>query len=254
MVDLHSHILPGIDDGAKDYEESVKMAKVAVEQGIHTIVATPHHLNNVYENSKTSIVDRVVELNRVLTNERIDLKVVPGQETRIHGELLEGFKIGEILPVNHTQYVLVEFSSNHVPRYTETLFFEMQVNGLIPIIVHPERNQRLIEQPEILYKLVKNGALSQITASSVQGDFGKKIKKFSLQLIEANLAHFIASDAHNTSNRSFGMREAYDLIQAKYGLEQVYLFKENALLAIEGKHVYKEPPDRIRKKKIFNLF
>jgi protein-tyrosine phosphatase len=112
----------------------------------------------------------------------------------------------------------------------------------------------LIEQPEILYKLVKNGALSQITASSVQGDFGKKVKNFSLRLVEAYLTHFIASDAHNTSNRSFKMREAFEIIQAKYGSEQVFLFKENAALAIEGKHVYKEPPERIRTKRIFNLF
>ncbi|MEH7180558.1 tyrosine-protein phosphatase [Neobacillus vireti] len=254
MVDIHSHILPGVDDGAQDIAESIKMAKAAVEQGIHTIVATPHHLNNRYENHKKTIIDRVAELNLIFEQEQIDLQVFPGQETRIYGELLEGYELGEILPINQTQYVLIEFSSNHVPQYTEKLFYEMQVRGLIPIIVHPERNQQLIEQPDVLYKLVKNGALSQITAASVHGAFGKKIKKFSQQLIEANLTHFIASDAHNTTSRSFRMREAYGMIQAKYGSEMVYLFKENAALAIEGKYVYKEPPERIKKKKIFNLF
>ncbi|WML58617.1 CpsB/CapC family capsule biosynthesis tyrosine phosphatase [Neobacillus sp. PS2-9] len=254
MVDIHSHILPGVDDGARDLSESIEMAKVAVNQGIHTIVATPHHMNNRYENDKESILAKVEELNRVLLDEKINLKVLPGQEVRIHGELVEGYSAGEILPVNHTQYVLVEFSSSHVPRYTETMFYDLQNKGLIPVIVHPERNQEIIENPEILYNLIQKGALSQVTASSVCGDFGKKIKNFSHQLIEANLTHFIASDAHDTFSRPFKMREAFDLIETKYGNDMVYLFEENAELLIAGSHVYKEVPERVKKKRFFNIF
>lgn len=254
MIDLHCHILPGIDDGAKDLSESIQMARKALEQGIQTIVATPHHLNNHYENPKQQILERVEELNRVLRDEKIDLKILPGQETRIYGELVNGYEMGEIQPVNGSQYVLVEFSSSHVPRYTEKLFYDLQVKGLIPIIVHPERNQEIIEQPDLLYKLVQNGALTQVTAGSVCGEFGKKIKSFSLQLIEANLTHFIASDAHNTRSRTFKLREAFDLIHEKYGNEMVYLFDDNAALVIEGSNVYKEVPERIKKKKFFKIF
>jgi protein-tyrosine phosphatase len=254
MIDFHCHILPGVDDGAQNLSESIEMAKVAAQQGIRTIVATPHHKNNRYENDKQSILTRVEELNRVLRDEKIDINVLPGQEVRIYGELAEGYDLGEILPVNHTQYVLVEFSSGHVPRYTETLFYDLQNKGLIPVIVHPERNQEIIENPEILYNLVQKGALSQVTAGSLIGNFGKKIKNFSFQLVEANLTHFIASDAHNTRSRTFNMREAYDLIQAKYGNELVYLFEENAELLVEGSHVYKEVPERIKKKRFFNIF
>ncbi|MEH7085353.1 CpsB/CapC family capsule biosynthesis tyrosine phosphatase [Neobacillus drentensis] len=254
MIDLHSHILPGVDDGARNLSESINMAKRAVEQGIHTIVATPHHLNNRYENPKQTIIDRVKELNKALVEEKIDLNVLPGQETRINGEMVQGYEKDEILPIDNTQYVLVEFSSSHVPRYTEKLFYDLQTKGLIPIIVHPERNQEIIDRPDVLYKLVEKGALTQVTAASVCGDFGKKIKNFSLQLIEANLTHFIASDAHNTSNRTFKMREAFDIVQAKYGNDLVYLFQENAELVIEGSHVYKEEPERIKKKRFFNIF
>jgi protein-tyrosine phosphatase len=254
MIDLHCHILPSIDDGAKDLSDSIRMAQKAVEQGIHTIVATPHHLNNHYENPKQQIIARVEELNHALIQEKIDLKILPGQETRIYGEIVEGFVGGEILPVNHSQYVLVEFSSSHVPRYTEKLFYDLQINGLIPVIVHPERNQEIIERPELLYQLVKKGALTQITAASVCGDFGKKIKNFSLQLIEANLTHFIASDAHNTGNRTFKMREAFGLIREKYGNDMVYLFQENAALVIDGDHVYKEVPERVKRKKLLGIF
>ena len=254
MVDVHCHILPGVDDGARDLSESIEMAKKAVEQGIHTVVATPHHLNNRYENPKQIIIERVRELNKTLLDEKIDLNVLPGQETRIYGEMIEGFETGEILPIDNTPYVLVEFSSSHVPRYTEKLFYDLQTKGLIPVIVHPERNQEIIDRPDVLYKLVEKGALTQVTAASICGDFGKKIKTFSLQLIDANLTHFIASDAHNTSNRTFKMREAFDMVQSKYGSDMVYLFQENAELVIEGSHVYKEVPERIKKKKFFNIF
>jgi len=148
----------------------------------------------------------------------------------------------------------VEFSSSHVPRYTEKLFYDLQMKGLIPVIVHPERNQEIIEHPDLLYKLVKSGALTQVTAASVSGDFGKKIKTFSLQLIETNLTHLIASDAHNTSSRTFKMREAFATIEEKYGIEMVYLFQENAVNVVEGNYVYKEEPERIKKKKFFKLF
>ncbi|WP_251552253.1 tyrosine-protein phosphatase [Neobacillus muris] len=254
MVDLHCHILPGADDGAEDLSESILMARIAVEQGITTIVATPHHLNNQYENPRTKIIEQVEKLNLVLQQEKIELKILPGQETRIYGEMVQGIEEGEIQPINGTQYVLVEFSSSHVPRYTEQLFYDIQMKGFIPIVVHPERNQEIIERPEILYQLVKKGALTQVTASSICGDFGKKIKNFSLQLIEANLTHFIASDAHHTRVRTFKMQEAYDVIQAKYGLEMVYAFKENAALVIEGQHVYKDVPERVKKKKVLGLF
>jgi protein-tyrosine phosphatase len=254
MVDLHCHILPGVDDGARDLSDSVEMAKKAVAQGITTIVATPHHLNNQFDNHKQSIIGKVAELNRVLQTENIDLKILSGQEVRIHGEMLEGYQLGEILPVNDTQYVLVEFSSSQIPRYAERLFYDLQVNGLIPIIVHPERNQQIIEQPDLLYRLVEKGALTQVTAASVSGDFGKKIKAFTLQLIEANLTHFIASDAHNTGNRTFKMSEAFAVIQEKFGTDFVYMLKENAELVIAGQHVYKEIPERIKRKRFLGIF
>jgi protein-tyrosine phosphatase len=254
MIDIHCHILPGVDDGAQSLSDSIAMAKKAVEQGIHTIVATPHHKNSRYENSKKPIIDRVKKLNEAIRLEKIELEVIPGQEVRIHGEMVEGYQLGDILTVNHTPYVLVEFPSNHVPRYTEKLFYDLQMKGLIPVIVHPERNQEIIERPDVIYKMVEKGALTQITASSVCGDFGKKIKNFSLQLIEANLTHFIASDAHNITNRGFKMREAFAVIGKKYGSDFVYMYEENSALIIEGKHVYREEPERIKRKKLFNLF
>ncbi|WP_071460928.1 tyrosine-protein phosphatase [Bacillus massilinigeriensis] len=254
MIDIHSHILPGIDDGAKTVEDSLLLARAAVKEGISAIIATPHHRNNRYENSKQKIASAVEMLDEVLKKEGIPLKVLPGQETAIYGEIVEDYEKGEIMTLNGTSYLFLELPAGHVPRYTERLLFDLQVKGLIPIIVHPERNAEIQERPDILYNLVEKGALAQLTATSIAGKFGKRVKAFSAQLLEANLVHFIASDVHDLEKRSFRMREAFEVIESSYGSDMVYLLKENAELLAEGSNVYKEIPERVKKKKFLGLF
>lgn len=255
MIDLHCHILPNLDDGAKTVQEAIQMAKAAVDEGITKIVATPHDKNGQYENSKTTILESVSNFNRQLQDINLPLEILPGQEIRLHGELLEDYKNSKLLTINDGgKYVLIEFSSNHVPTYAEQLLFDIQLNGLLPVIVHPERNQQIVESPEILFQFIKNGALSQVTASSVAGNFGKKLQRFSLQLIEHHMAHIIASDAHNLTGRAFRMKEAFRVIDNEFGEDVSYLFMENAELVVSGMHVYKQAPERIKKKKFLGLF
>src|SRR5699024_2014064 len=142
---IHSHILPGIDDGAKTEQDSIEMAKAAVEEGITKIVATPHHKNRSYDNYKDEIIHHISVLNDLITANNLPLTIIPGQEVRIYGEILEDFENGEILPVNHTKYVLIEFPTSAVPQYADKLFYDMQLAGLVPVIVHPERNRELLE-------------------------------------------------------------------------------------------------------------
>ncbi|NMH70540.1 tyrosine protein phosphatase [Bacillus sp. RO3] len=255
MIDIHSHILPGVDDGAVTIQDSVNMARLAVSEGIDRIIATPHHMNGKYENERIDILHKVDELNLHLKQEKIDLDVLPGQECRIFGELLEDYQQGKLLTLNGvSSYLFVEFPSSSVPRYADRLFYDMQNEGVIPVIVHPERNAELIERPDRLYNLVKNGAATQLTASSLTGYFGKNIQKFSQKLIEANLTHFIASDAHNIHNRSFKMEEAMDTLEKKYGIDMIYYYTENAELLIEGKNIYKEIPEKVKKRKFLGIF
>ncbi|MBA2175351.1 tyrosine protein phosphatase [Halobacillus locisalis] len=254
MIDIHSHILPGVDDGAQTIDDSIDMARAAVEEGIHTILATPHHMNGAYINAKHDILPRVEELNHRLEREGIELTVLPGQETRINGDMLEGIEVGDVLPLNNTSYVFVEFPFDTVPRYTSQLLFDMQVTGYRPIIVHPERNKRIQEDPDILYSFVKKGSFTQLTAASVTGHFGKSSQKLAHQLIEANLAHLISSDAHNTSSRGFHLRDAYQAVEKKYGLSSVYFFQENAEYLIRDEVLAAEPPQHVKKKKFLGLF
>ncbi|WHZ57599.1 tyrosine-protein phosphatase [Metabacillus hrfriensis] len=254
MIDIHSHILPKVDDGAVSFEEAIQIAKSAVNEGITTIIATPHHQNGKYINYKQSILEKVEELNLLLKKEDVPLSILPGQESRIHGDLLIELENDLILPLNHTNYVFIELPSGHVPRYTEQMLFDIQMKGLTPIIVHPERNSEIIENPDLLYKLVSKGALTQITASSLTGHFGKNIKKFTLQLIESQLTHFLASDVHSLKNRPFRLANGYGVLNHEFGSDAVYLFKENAELLIKNLTVYRMDPSRIKKKKFLGIF
>ncbi|MYL40676.1 tyrosine-protein phosphatase [Virgibacillus salexigens] len=254
MIDIHSHILPGIDDGANNEEDSLALGRAAIDQGIQVIVATPHHQNGAFNNYRWEIERSVEILNKLFLREGLDLTVLPGQEVRIHGEMVEGVRKKELLPINYSKYLFVEFPSADVPRYTTQLLFDLQVEGYTPVIVHPERNRELLEHPNKLYEFISKGALAQLTAGSLIGKFGKDIQKFSQQLIGSNLIHFIASDAHNIKSRKYYMREAFNEIKKQYGTEYYYMFLENSNLLIDNDNVNRFEPMRIKKKKFLGLF
>jgi len=254
MIDIHSHILPGVDDGAKSEVDSIEMAKEAVRQGITAIIATPHHRNGKYDNTREEILTNVDILNALFEKEDIPLTVLPGQETRLNGDMIEEIKNGILQPLNDTKYLFVEFPSANVPRYAKQMLFDIQVAGLTPIIVHPERNQELLEHPSRLYEFIQNGALTQVTAASIVGKFGKNIQKFSHQLIEANLTHFIASDAHNIKSRAFFFEAAFAEVKKKYGSDYFHLFMENSQLLVDNYNINRLEPEKVKKKKFLGLF
>lgn len=255
MIDIHCHILPGVDDGARTLTESVMMAKEAVSQGITKIVATPHHNNGSFQNLGPDIIGAVDYLNGQMQQENIPVEILAGQETRVYGDMLEDLENGQVIPLNKTSnYVFVELPPHQVPKYTTQLLFDMQIAGYKPVIVHPERNHELIDNPDKLYRIVKNGALTQITAASMLGHIGKKSQRFANQIVEANLTHFMASDAHNFKKRGFYMREAIRYLKKNYGNQTAFQFMENSELMVLGQTINKEPPERIKPKKKWGIF
>jgi len=256
MIDIHCHVLPGIDDGAQDETDAIQMAQQAVNSGIQTVIATPHHKNRVYDNEKAFIEKDVKRLNELFTESNIPLDVLPGQEVRIFGELLEDFEKGEIQTLNNSKYLLLEFPSDSIPAYTEQMIFNIQRAGIIPVIAHPERNRDLYTNPNRLYELISQGALGQLTAGSLTNQFGKEINQVSRQMLEANLIHFIATDAHNTSSRNFEtLKAAYDVIKKDYGAITQYSLEENAKYLMYNENINQNEPLMIKKKKrFFGLF
>jgi protein-tyrosine phosphatase len=243
MIDIHSHILSGLDDGATHMQESLNMARQAVSQGIHTVIATPHHANGRYSNKSDIIKNSVDQLNARLQEEQIPLQVLAGQEVRVYQELLKHLEDGELLSLDNSRYILLEFPSYGIPSSAQEVLYELQVMGKVPIIAHPERNQEIIKNPVKLLELVELGALSQVTAQSVFGGFGKEIQRLSLDLCKKYLTHFIASDAHNVTNRPFLLGQAYEVVNDKLSPEITNYFQNNALSVIENTSITLHRPE-----------
>lgn len=203
MFDLHNHSLPGMDDGSSGWEESLAMARMAVEDGIEGIVCTPHWIRGYYENNREGTLAAVAMFKEKLEEHRIPLQVYPGSEIRLEPNLFQEIEAGEILTLNDTGSVLlVELPTEILPRNLEQLFWDFQVRGLQPIISHPERNVALQKDPMRLFKLTEMGILTQVTAASLLGRFGEGVRRFTVLLLEHQMAHIIASDAHGLHVRS----------------------------------------------------
>jgi protein-tyrosine phosphatase len=202
MIDLHCHILPGLDDGARSLEESLAMAEKAVQDGIHTIVATPHTLNGIYLNPVREVTSVVASLREPLLKHHIDLELCPGADVHVSPHMLELIESGDAGTINDAgRYVLLEFPSQTLPPGIKDEIFTLKVNGITPIISHPERNQVIQHDMDVLYELVYMGALCQVTAMSITGDFGGTVMECTERLLAHRLVHVIATDAHSLEGR-----------------------------------------------------
>lgn len=254
MIDLHCHILPGIDDGADTLADSLAMAEAAISQGITHILCTPHHNNGKYVNPKDEVITKVAELQKELDQRNLPLTLLEGQEVRITGDLVSEIHQDRILFTDLADtYILIEFPTADVPVYAEQLLFELRSMGKIPVIVHPERNGKLREDPNCLISYLDMGCLAQLTAPSYVGGFGKSIQKTAKQMVEHNLVQMMASDAHGIKKRSFVMKEAYAQILRDFGLEKVTAMKQITKDLLNGDAVT-FPEYREIKKKRFGLF
>lgn len=255
MVDLHCHLLPGIDDGSKNMTISLRLAREATKNGVTHALLTPHHMNGRYVNHKQDVIRRTKEFQKQLKNHNIPLMVFPGQEVRINGQLLTALDEDDILFADTgNRYLMLEFPDDDVSHYTNQMIFDLQQRVITPVIVHPERNTKIMAQPELLYQLLEKGCLSQITASSYVGTFGKKVENFSRQLIEAGQGYVFASDAHNLPGRKYEMRQAFEKLSQEFGGELVEQYQNNARDIINGANVPLNETRKIKKKKRFWLF
>ncbi|KPG70211.1 tyrosine-protein phosphatase [Enterococcus sp. RIT-PI-f] len=254
MIDLHCHILPGIDDGAEDLTASIAMAEKAISQGITHILCTPHHNNGKYSNPKASVISLVSSLQEELDQRHLPLTLLEGQEVRITGGLIEDIRRNEILFTDlEDTYILIEFPTMEVPTYAERTFFELKSLGMTPVIVHPERNAYFRKDPNHLIPFLEMGCLAQLTAPSYVGTFGKDIQKTAKIMVEHNLVQMMASDAHGVKKRTFYMKEAYQQIGKDFGADKVTKMQQVAKDLINGDAI--DYPDFIEvKKKKFGLF
>jgi protein-tyrosine phosphatase len=220
MIDLHCHILPGIDDGARTMEEAVEMCRMAAADGCRAMVATPHQRRGAWWNSdREAILGLARDLQAAVGT---SLRVLVGGEVHVDSELLteiEKLPGGGVLTLAGSRYLLIEFDSQGRATDGIHLVHELVVAGWQPILAHPEFIPWLAGDHDLVRRLVSLGALTQVTAMSVTGDFGRGPMAETHALLDEGLVHFVASDSHGVQRRPPGLRRAYQTIAGRWGAE-----------------------------------
>jgi protein-tyrosine phosphatase len=217
VIDLHSHILPGIDDGAADVSVSVAMARAFVADGVTHVACTPHILPGVYHNTGPQIRQAVGQLQRVLDDNGIPLRLVTGADNHVVPDFVAGLRAGHLLSLADTRYVLVEPPHHVAPPRLEDMLFSLMTVGFVPILTHPERLSWIRSQYGTFERLARAGVWMQITAGSLAGAFGKSAQYWAQRMLEEGRVHVLATDAHDTTRRPPNLSVGRDLAAARVG-------------------------------------
>ena len=235
MVDIHSHVLPGVDDGAADMDKAIAMLKQAKNEGTKSIFATPHCIfgESRYISLGNIIQERFEEFTNEAMKQDIDIDIYLGQEIFVSYDIPVYLKEGKVLTLNNSRYVLLELPLQTIPLYFNDLLYNLELDGYVPIITHPERNEEILKNAKIIDTLIQRGSLMQVDSSSLRGLFGKSAKKLAFKLLKNNKVHFVASDAHSCNGgRNTSLQEAYNMVLKKKGKK-----KADELFILNGQKV-----------------
>ncbi|MEP7305871.1 MAG: CpsB/CapC family capsule biosynthesis tyrosine phosphatase [Acidobacteriota bacterium] len=250
-VDIHSHVLYGLDDGAETREESVQMLELAVRSGTTDIVATPH-ANGRYRFAPHLIAEQIAELSA-----GTELRIYPGCDFHLQFDNIEdAVAHPEKYTINHKGYLLVEFPDVGFFTETDAILGRLLDGGMVPIVTHPERNRELRRHLDDIARWVQIGCYVQVTAGSYTGTFGKGARQTANELMHRGLTHFVASDAHDVQFRSPSLLEAYTLLADEWGEDLIRpLFVENPRAVLTGAAVdFELPPTSVRRRKWYQFW
>ncbi len=254
MIDIHTHIIPGVDDGSKSLKESIEIIREAIDDGVETIVATPHILEMSYQDNWQKIKSAFNDLKQRLTLKNID--IVLGAELSISPDLPKMVMENTELTINgKNKYILLELPSLEVPSFTEQIIFDLLLHGIIPIIAHPERCVGVYKDPEKLVVLVQKGALTQVNSGSLTGKYGRKVRNAAKALLTCNLIHMISSDVHSTNNKQYTLSQGVNITAKIVGIDRAReMVTSIPEMVIKGERVEVLPPEPIEKKGIFKRY
>lgn len=255
MIDLHVHVLPGLDDGPESVSESIEMCRMALSDGVKTVVATPHMRAGCYDNDRDKVLEAVDKLRVILKENRISLTVLAGSDVHIDRDLAKLIEKRVALTVNdNMRHIMIELPSEVVPPNLWEWTFRMARAGFTPILTHPERNIATHRSMDVVREWVRRGGLVQVTAMSLTGEFGKEIRKCAEELIKARLVQVIASDGHSATTRppvlSGAVKAAASLIGKDNALK---LVQEYPAAIIAGKTVNAPEPVSRGKNSLFRM-
>lgn len=250
MIDIHSHILPNIDDGSKDMDISIEMARLYIENGFHTVVATPHYVeNSTMDNSYYKNIEILDNLKKELKLNGISLDIYLGNEIYICDNLFKNLQNEKITTLNNTKYILVELPFMDLPKNCLSVIDKLITLDYIPILAHPERNVVICEDINVLYDLIVKGCLVQINIPSIEGKYGLEIKEATENMLKCNMVHFIGTDAHSNLRRSPNVARGIEIIKNVVGEEKfVELALDNPKNMLLNKNIKDVEPIYYKKK------
>ncbi len=251
MIDTNCHILPGLDDGVETWEEAVRMARVASFGGIDTIVATPHHAKGSYFNPSLTVRSSVKRLNEKLEAAGVPVLILPGQEYRLQPDYRIAHLGGQLQALGSSHYLLVELPNGGLPEYFGEFVDYMLSFGITPIIAHPERNKTFMRRPELIYDWLIRGVRFQITAGSVLGIHGRRVKAIASDMCRNQWVQLAASDARNTRTRGMQLREAMGRLRMEFGHELTERLALNAERLVRGRKLLMDEPVKPSRKRRF---
>ena len=242
MIDIHHHLLAGLDDGSANEANSLEMARIAVADGITHVVCTPH-ANHHFIYDPEIVAEKIAHLERQLAQENIPLKLGRGADFHLtYDNIQSAITDPARFSINGLGYLMVEVPDYGLPQGLTETFYQMQLVGLTPVLTHPERNPTLQEDPSRMEDWLRGGLLVQVTAGSLLGQMGRSPKRMAQDLLEKRWVHFLATDAHNTTTRPPRMRAAQDEVASRYGQEYAHLLcVSNPLAAFQGKPLPPQP-------------
>ena len=237
VVDIHCHILPGVDDGAKTSKSTMRMLKIAAEEGTDVIIATPHFVNGTELEKVVDMKRRYIAVKRWMAENYPEMQLYLGNELFYSDGIVEALEQKVAMTINNTRYVLVEFPIYAEFAYVRNAVQNLLYAGYIPVIAHVERYEEM-HKKSYIEELVEMGAYIQVNASSVVGKHGFKIKHYVKKLLKADLVHFVGTDAHGSKHRRPEMQECRDYLVKKLGVEDAYrILEENPMCMLRGEEI-----------------
>lgn len=224
---MHCHILPGADDGAETIEESLQIIRQLCVAGFNMFMATPHVFEGRGYLTPSYILERTDELNYLAHQEGLQVTILPGAENYIFPEMAEWYQKGKLMTLAHGgEYLLIELPMHEIPVYTEQVFFDLMLAGVVPVLAHPERYTALWDEPDIILKWLRQGVLMQLDLRSSIGKYGPRAKKFADLLLKNGLIHFIGSDAHIPTRHPSSYSESLCRLRDLLGEENYQVITE----------------------------
>ena len=220
MVDIHSHLIPNVDDGSKSVEETFMLIKEADRAGITDIILTPHYIVNSYEQNANTLILLKDKLQQILDKDKINVKLHIGMEVYITDNLIDLLKQNKLLTLANSKYLLMELPLNTHVQYEDIIIFKLIENNIIPIIAHPERYKFIQENPDKVEELIESGCLMQSNIGSILGIYGNHAKQTVKYLLKKDLIHFLGTDTHRKDTIYPLLKKATKKIEKIIGKEK----------------------------------